>query len=172
MKTCLALLVILMTSCPLVSYGAQRAAVGLELQVTGTTSSGTVRVEIAPSSGKSLRIWEAGNSWGAGRWRVLIIRNGHVETFFENPAQVFTVNVPSFKEIAKGTRLLKVLDLNGGNWCGFGRCSRWDQHGITGQQVTFHSRDMIVVVYDVPPSIEAKDMGVWYGVAATVTTVP
>lgn len=172
MKAYLAVFMILLTSCPLVGYGGDRAAVGLELQITRATPSGIVKLEVAPSPGKSLRIWEAGNSWGAGRWRVLVIRNAQVETFFENPGQVFTVNVPSFREIAKGTRLPQVLDLNGGNWCGFGHCSRWDQHGIAGQQVTFKSGDMIVVVYDVPPSVEAQDMGVWHGVAAAVTTVP
>ena len=172
MKSRFAVLVILLMSGPLVSYGAGGADAGLGLQITQATTSGTIRLEITPSSGQNLRIWDPGNTWGAGRWRVLVVRNGRVETFFQNPGQVFTINVPAYKEIVKGTRLTQELDLNGGNWCTRGQCSRWDQHGIAEREITLQSGDMVVVVYDVPPSAEAKDMGVWDGVAAGVTTVP
>ena len=38
--------------------------------------------------------------------------------------------------------------------------------------VSFEPNDIIVVTYDVPRTDEAVKMGVWYGVAAALITVP
>jgi hypothetical protein len=159
-------------SWPLAAFGAGGAPGGLEIQITGISAAGSVSLDMVSSAGENPRVWEQGNTWGAGRWRVLVIRGGHVETYFQNPGQVFTINVPSYKEIARGGRFAQELNLNGGNWCVVGHCSRWDQHGIAGQEITFKSGDMLIVVYDVPPSVEARDMGVWFGVTSATMTVP
>jgi hypothetical protein len=99
----------------------------------------------------------------------LLIREGKLETFVENPDQGFTRNAPMFKEIAGGAHIEGKLDLSGGNWRGSHR-----------RGVSFESGDVIIVVYDVPKAYgwagapvttEASKMGVWYGVATALTTI-
>jgi hypothetical protein len=144
---------------------------GLELQVTKMSPSGTISVDIRASSGKTLRIWDDEFSLGAGHWRVVIVRSGHIDTFFESPFQVFVKNTPSFKEVAPGQHITKLLDLNGGNWCGLGQCSGWDQRGFGSQKVTLQSGDSVIVTYDVPPTVDAKQMGVWWGAASAISSM-
>jgi hypothetical protein len=100
------------------------------------------------------------NSWGAARWRILVLRNGQLQTFFQNPDRDFTVNLPTFVEIAGGSHLEQSLDLNDGNWRGSER-----------ERVIFNPGDTVVVVYDVPFTPESLKLGVWYGVATTSTVV-
>ena len=164
--------VVLLLSSSLCISEPDHTGSGLKFQITQVAKTGLVRLDMVPSSGQSVRIWKKENSWGAARWRVLVSRNGHVDAYFQNPGQIFTTNVPSYVEIGKDDRLALELDLNAGNWCGLGQCSRWDQHGIAGQEVRFQSGDTVVVVYEVPPSPEARDLAVWWGVGAATTTVP
>ncbi len=133
--------------------------------------SALMTIELENSSKKPLRVWKDSNSWGAARWRVLLIRKGHLETFFQNPDQGFTVNWPEFVEIAGGGHIVQKLDLNGGNWCGLGRCSIYNERGFGGEKVSFESNDMLIIIYDVPSTQEARDEGVWYGVIAATATV-
>ncbi|HEU0046292.1 MAG TPA: hypothetical protein VFQ43_01650, partial [Nitrososphaera sp.] len=58
-----------------------------------------VTLQLENSSKATLRIWKDSNSWGAACWRVLLIRNGRLEVFFQNPDQEFTRNGPAFDEI-------------------------------------------------------------------------
>jgi len=133
--------------------------------------TGNIAVELANPSTKPLKVWKDSNSWGAARWRVLLIRKGHLETFFQNPDQGFTVNWPEFVEIAGGGHIVQKLDLNGGNWCGLGHCSIYNERGFGGEKVSFESNDMLIIIYDVPSTQEARDEGVWYGVIAATATV-
>jgi hypothetical protein len=103
-------------------------------------------------------------------WRVFVIRKGEVEAFFESPIQMFTKNNPTFDEIASNSRLVRELDLNGGNWCGRGQCSWWNERGLGGEQVKLEQEDTVIVTYDVRPTNESKQMNVWIGVTAGVTT--
>jgi hypothetical protein len=64
--------------------------------------SAQMTIEFENSSQKPLRLWEDSNSWGAACWRVLVIRDGRLETFFQNPDQGFTKNNPTFVEIVAG----------------------------------------------------------------------
>jgi hypothetical protein len=143
----------------------------LTLKIRAISPSGGVTAEIYNSSREPIRIWKDSNSWGAARWRVLRVRNGQVETFFQNPEQAFSKNTPSFDEIAGGGHVEQKLDVNRGNWCGFAQCSSYNEQGLAGQKVTFESKDLIIVVYDVPFFPESLQMDVWYGVAVTFTTV-
>jgi hypothetical protein len=111
------------------------------------------------------------NSWGAENWRVVMIRKGQLEVFFQNPHQGFTMNYPDFNEIPGGAHIEQKLNLNGGNWCGFGHCSPWSERGFAGRKASFEPGDLVVVTYDVPFTTEASKMGVWYGVAGALTTV-
>lgn len=132
---------------------------------------GNLVVELANSSKEPLKVWKDSNSWGAARWRVLLIRKGRLETFYQNPNQGFTVNWPESTEIAAGGRIGQKLDLNGGNWCGMGHCSIHSERGFGGKLLTFEPNDTVIVIYDVNVTQEARDHGVWYGVIAATTTV-
>ncbi len=137
MNRCLVVLFLLLV-CMAVPAKAQVSLVtGIELQVERLSPSGVVTVDVVASPEKALRIWDSENSWGAATWRVLVVRNGRIESFFQSPLQIFTVNMPRYTEIAKGGRVTVKLDLNSGNWCGLGYCSRWDQRGFGGQQASF-----------------------------------
>jgi hypothetical protein len=144
---------------------------GLKTEVEEVMPSGSITVRISNSSKDVIKLWKQSNGWGAACWRVLLIRNGRLETFFQNPDQAFTRNVPSFTEIVGGSHIELRLDLNGGNWCGFDHCTSFDQRGFNGKNLSFAPNDLVIVVYDVPYTVEATRLGVWYGFAATSTIV-
>ena len=130
-----------------------------------------VTLQLENSSKATLRIWKDSNSWGAACWRVLLIRNGRLEVFFQNPDQEFTRNGPAFDEIPGGGHLDQKLDLNGGNWCGLGHCSIHSERGFGGKKFNFEPNDTVIVIYHVPVTQEAHDNHVWYGVIAATATV-
>jgi hypothetical protein len=143
----------------------------LKVRIVKTSPSGNIIVELSNASKESLKIWEESNSWGAARWRVLRIRKGLLETFFQNPNQIFTVNFPAVTEIAAGAHIERKLDINGGNWCGLGHCAPYNERGFGGEKISFEQDDMIIVIYDVPPTKEAGKVGAWYGVATAFTAI-
>jgi hypothetical protein len=87
----------------------------LTLKIRALSPPGGVTVEIYNTSREPIRIWKDSNSWGAARWRVLRVRNGQVETFFQNPYRDFSKNTPSFDEVAGGGHAEQKLDVNRGN---------------------------------------------------------
>jgi hypothetical protein len=143
----------------------------LELKIAESSPSGVITIEMNNSSAKPLRIWDESNSWGAARWRVVVIRNGKTQSFFENPDQDFLRNVPTFEEIVHGKQKTHKLDLNDGNWCGLGYCTSYGQRRLTAEQIRLQSGDTIVVSYDVPFAPESLRLGVWYGVALVSKTI-
>jgi hypothetical protein len=147
---------------------AQGPLRNVEARILDISPSARLRIAIHNTGTSPLRIWKEKNSWGAARWRVLRVRDGKLETFFQNPDQLFTRNIPGFTEVQRETSV--ELDLNGGNWCSSLGCSSFDEQGIAGKKVTFQRGDIVFVIFDVPPSEEAVKMGVWYGTVATFTT--
>jgi len=146
--------------------------VGPTMKIEKVSPSGSITLGISNPSDKPLKLWEESNSWGATNWRVLRIRQGQIETFFQNPYQIFTVNAPLFNAIPPGEHLQRKLDLNGGNWCGFGHCASYNEQGFRdGKKVAFEPGDTIIAVYDVPPTKESQELGVWTGVVAAFKTV-
>lgn len=143
----------------------------IKLRATEISRTGKVTLQLINISSKPIKVWKDSNSWGAARWRLLLVRKGQLETFFQNPNEDFTVNYPAFVQIAGGAHIDQKLDLNGGNWCGLGHCGRYDERGFDGQKIALERGDLIVIVYDVPFFPESLSMGVWYGVAATSATV-
>ena len=133
--------------------------------------AGDIVVEILNVSKKPIKLWKDSNSWGAASWRLLLIRNGSLEVFFQNPDQEFTRNGPAFDEIPGGGHLDQKLDLNGGNWCGLGHCSIHSERGFGGKKFNFEPNDTVIVIYHVPVTQEAHDNHVWYGVIAATPTV-
>jgi hypothetical protein len=162
-------LLVLITLVPSLTATKDKAMSNLSLEILKVLPSGAVTVAIGNSSDKPLRLWSESNSWGAAHWRVLLIRKGRLETFFQNPDQGFTRNIPTVSEIAPGAQIQYELDPSKDNWV-----------GPEGQKLNFEPGDMVIVVYDVPKqygwvgapvTLEASKMGVWYGVATAVTTV-
>src|SRR5216684_5836613 len=143
----------------------------VKIEKAEATRTGEITVQILNLSKKPIKLWKDSNSWGAGCWRVLLLRRGQLETFFQSPSQIFTLNRPTFNEIAEGGRLEQKLDLNGGNWCGLGHCAMFFEHGFGGRNVTFEPTDTVIVIYDVPVTQEADDNGVWYGVIAATANI-
>lgn len=150
-----------------VTASAPPPGTNLTIDVAAAVGSGKLTVGITNSSRNTIRIWSESNSWGAMNWRIFVVRNGKVESFFQNPNQLFSKNTPEFNEIKTRQRITRQLDLNGGNWCGRGVCSWWDERGFGGKSVKFERGDTILVVYDVRPTNEAVQMSVWYGVTAS-----
>jgi hypothetical protein len=143
----------------------------LNLTKLEVSRAAQITLQVENSSKAPVRIWRDSNSWGAACWRVLLIRNGRLEVFFQNPDQVFTRNGPAFNEISGGDHLEQKLDLNGGNWCGFGYCSRYNEVGFGGKKLNFETNDVVILTYDVPATQEARDNGVWYGVISATASV-
>jgi hypothetical protein len=141
----------------------------LKIKIVEISRSGEITVGISNSSEEPIRVWRESNSWGAAHWRVLLIRKGQLGTFFQNPDQGFTKNNPAFDEIAAGSHIERKLNLNGENW-----------RGVDSRRIDFESGDTVIVVYDVPKvfgwpdapaTVEAHNMGVWYGVTAAFIKV-
>jgi len=143
----------------------------VKIEKAEAARTGDITVQILNLSKKPIKLWKDSNSWGAGCWRVLLLRSRQLETFFQSPSQIFTVNRPTFNEIPPGGRLEQRLDLNGGNWCGLGHCTRFDQRGFGGKTMSFEPNDTVIVIYDVPATQEGRDNGVWYGVIAATAIV-
>jgi hypothetical protein len=166
--------VLLTTTTVALSVAAQKKETSfsdVSLSVTEVRRSGTVAVDITNASRRTIKIWKDSNSWGAARWRVLRVRNGQVETFFQNPDVYLTKNYPAFDEIVAGGHLDQRLDLNGRSWCRFAHCNSDSEQAPYGPTITFEQGDLVIAVYDVPFTVEAGNSGVWYGVASASTTV-
>jgi hypothetical protein len=113
-----------------------------------------------------------GTVGGSGRWRIFEIRKGHLQTFFQDPAQNFTQNMPTFREIAPGSQVEGKLNPNDGEWCNLGRCrNSYPSYTKNYPKTSFEPGDLIIVDYDVPAFPESLRLGVWWGVAAASTTV-
>jgi hypothetical protein len=143
----------------------------LLMKILGVSRAGTCTIEISSTSKEPTKLWKESNSWGAARWRIVRIRAGQVEVFFQNPDQSFTRNIPTSDEIVRGAHVERKLDLNGGNWCGLGHCSSFDERGLAGKQITFEPNDIVVAIYDVPLTQEATRLNVWHGVISASMTV-
>jgi hypothetical protein len=145
--------VLLLTS----SLGAASASKqkGLELRVHRIDPSGVIDVTLSPSDGTSARVWKSSNSWGAANWRVFAARNGDLFSFREDPDQTFSRNVPAFEEV-QGKKTIS-LNIKGEDWI-----------GPTSGFGAFQEGDIVIVVYDVPATTEARRAGVWYGTVSTL----
>jgi hypothetical protein len=132
----------------------------LQLSIAQASPAGKIMVRATNISQKPLRIWKDTNSWGAARWRVLVIRREQLQTFFQNPDHDFTRNFPSYTELAPGAFFEQTLDLNDGDW-----------RGDTNGKVQFVADDRVVAIYDVPFTTEALNSKVWYGTVAALTTI-
>ena len=133
----------------------------LALSILNTTQAGDINVRLVNSSNEPLRLWTETNIWGAYRWRVIVLREGKVKIFFEDPdGIVFTKNVPTWQEIKGDSFFDMKLQLSGEDW-----------YRPNHVKPDLRAGDQLIVIYDVPPSPEAHKMSVWYGIVAASSTI-
>src|ERR1700688_164855 len=97
---------LILASLLLGSVMAQDKAMNLlEIKIVEVLPSGSITLTVSSRSKGSIKLWDESNSWGAARWRVLRIRKGQLEVFFQNPDQRFTRNIPTSKEFAAGAQI-------------------------------------------------------------------
>jgi hypothetical protein len=123
------------------------------LIVSALHSDGKLSVRIESKNGRSFRLWKDSNSWGAASWRVIVMRQNQISLFYQDPAQMFTRNIPSYAE-HPGVATFE-LDVNQPTWL-----------TTNSKPFSFLSGDIVVALYDVAPSSEAQRFNVWVGVLA------
>jgi hypothetical protein len=153
-------------------YAGEDRATALMLSLKNVSTSGQLTVEILNRQRTPLRVWEDSNSWGAARWRLLCLRKGVLESYYQNPKQSFLFNEPSFHEVKAGGHVEQELNLNAGDWCGTSHCTAGKDRGVDGRMISFEPGDFIIVIYDVPFTPENLRLDVWYGVAVASLKIP
>lgn len=140
------------------SEAIERSMGNLDIRIVAVTPSGVIKVEMAAKKSHGVRVWRESNSWGAARWRVLVVRDGHVSAFVQDPDQIFTRNLPGFIEISGSAQFS--LDPAKSTWL-----------SSAGRSFNVKGGDVIIAIYDVPASKEARDMNVWYGTVVATSTM-
>jgi hypothetical protein len=130
------------------------------LKITLIQPKGILHVRVGNPSHSPLRLWKDSNSWGALRWRVLVVRNGKLITLHQRQEN-FSMNSPELFEVAPGSSITQNLNVNDGTWL-----------TPNARPVRFISGDTVIVVYDVPFEQECLTRDVWYGVASDITQAP
>ncbi len=172
MKTVIGILMVLLGFFGGFAMAEDAPKKGPEIKVTNVLPNARITVTMRNTTKSPLKVWQDWNSWGAMNWRVLVFRNGQLKTYYRNPGQTFTVNFAAFSELAVGAHIDYELDLNGGDWCDPSHCSPYYEKGIGGKMVSLEPNDTIIVIYDVAPTAEAIEKGVWYGMVATRQVYP
>src|ERR1051325_1040498 len=131
---------------------------GLTIRLVKIDHSGHINIDLNNESSKPIRTWDDSNSWGAARWRVLVLSKGRLEGYFQNPNRAFTRNGPGFSEIAGKAHIERTIDLNDGDWCTLDKCPSRDQRGTSVRQVRLEVGDVVIAIYDVPVTGEAREM--------------
>ncbi len=130
---------------------------GLELRLLRVTPPSTVVVELRNVSSAPLRIWRETSSWGVAHWRIMRIRKSAATLLFQYPMYGFTINIPSFDELAPQAALQRVLDLTE---------DTWQSTGTGGK--TIEAGDLVVPFYDVPQQYEGTQRKIWHGAIVAV----
>lgn len=138
----------------------EKAAEPLAIQIVQLSPQGVAKVELINTSKAPIKLFRESNSWGAARWRLLTVREGKLKVYSERLTQIFTRNIPTFDELPPGAHLTKEVDFNGEPW-----------RETSERRISFDPGDMVIIIYDVPMTSEARNLGVWYGVIASLRTV-
>lgn len=146
-------------SCPGDSLDDQ----SLDMVVTKVSDGGAVVVRMRNTSTHDLRIFRESNPWGSGRWRLLIIHGGRLSGFYEYiDKKDLKSETPEYLVLLPGQTTDKFFfALKLFNW-----------HNNDGSKLIFSPGDTIYVIYDVPPSDEVCEMGVWHGFLVTQFSIP
>jgi hypothetical protein len=129
-----------------------------ELMIQKIGRPASIEVRLSPTKNGPTRVWRSSNSWGAANWRVLILRGDSLLLFREDPDQTFSRNFPVFDEL-KTARAI-TLNIKSETWIG-------PIDAFEG----FQSGDKVIAIYDVPVTLDARKLGVWYGTVSAIATV-
>jgi hypothetical protein len=121
----------------------------LELRAGAPWPAGAVL--LTNMDGEDIRIWQTGNQWGDAALSFEILRGASVRRIFPSPRD-YTRNAPSSVVVPPGHGHVLNFDLDDGNW----------DAGAPIETLTAPPAQL-VAVYDIPPSPEAIDQGVWTG---------
>jgi hypothetical protein len=151
----------LLSSIP--ARGLERASpAGLELRVLKVSPPHAVSVELRNSTSQSLRVFSESNRWGAARWRLLRVRGEDVALAYQVPVHAFSRNLPGYDELPAQATWRREFDLDEAAW-----------HTPGPATLMLDPGDLIVVIYDVPVSDEARRLGVWHGaISASMRIIP
>jgi len=133
----------------------------LALRVGKVTPPSGISLTMINTASSPVRLWRESNTWGVAHWRVIRIRAGQATLFYQVPTEGFTRNVPAFDELAGHVSVEIRLDLSGQAWRSTDRSERDVRVG-----------DFLVVVYDVPVTDEAQQLGVWHGAVIGTMSAP
>lgn len=165
MKKILILFFLLMACGNAASNDVSRAC--LELEIIEVEPQGILNVNLSNAEDQKIKVWKDSNSWGFARWRVIRIREGKSEIYYQNPERVFTRNIPSYNFVERDKPIKIRLDLNDGEWCKQeNSCERVEEKTGRFDRVEFKSSDFLIIIFDVPRTTEALTLDVWYGVVA------
>jgi len=133
---------------------------GPTLTVLFASVAGVVSVELRNNTKAPLKLFKSANSWGATPWRVLLIRDGKLTSYFlTSRDQAFTRNGPAFNVLGVGDRFRYELDVN---------THVWYHHGEGDVSFSPRNGDLLIVSYDIGDTDEAHIYKVWYGVVSTM----
>lgn len=122
----------------------------LDMKIVELTDPGRIKIEVRQTEGRSFRLWNDSNSWGAARWRVLILRGDELTALVQQRPPAFTRNGPGYSEYLTNFSLELIL-------------TESDWATIKGSFGGFNHEDQVIVIYEVPVTQEAFKFGVWHG---------
>lgn len=131
------------------SMNQESLAIHIELRSSAPQPRGAVVLVNMDST--PIRVWRTGNQWGDTALSFEVLRGERTLHIVRRP-QDYTRNVPSPVEVPAATRHEWPFDLGDGQW---EADAPIDQLTVADAQ--------LVAVYDIPPSPEAVEHGVWTG---------
>jgi len=133
----------------------------IELLITKVTRPTHLDVRVENRANVPVRIFRDYVSFGWARWRVIVVRNGKLREYMQNPDREFTKNGPEYNEIPVGGGHAFDFDFSSDDWTCSGECK---DKGIM-------PNDTAILIYDVPMTLQARRFGVWYGSRAAVISL-
>lgn len=165
MKNFLRLLLLFLVCGNAASVDASRSY--LNLEITSVEAKGILEVVLKNTNDEKIKIWKDSNSWGFARWRVIRIREGKIDVYYQNPERVFTRNIPSYNFVERENPIKMRFDLNDGEWCKQeNSCGNAEEKNSQFSHFDFKPSDFLIIIFDVPRTTEALSLDVWYGVTA------
>lgn len=123
----------------------------LRLELRSGPPRPTGVVVLANEAGADARVWRPGNRWGDTALSFEVEHDGRVGHITRRE-QVYTINVPRSFVLPEGSSHALPFDLGDGEW----------EAEIPIDQLIVPEAQL-VAVFDVPPSPEAMEHGVWIG---------
>lgn len=135
--------------------------VNLEMHILETDESSSIKLKFDNKSEKDVNIWKESNSWGYGRWRILVLQDNKViGVIVQSADEDFTRNIPEYTTLQPHSALSVTLNLRDGRWS-----------TVEGKAISLLPGETVIVLYTVPDSNESDKFNVWHGIVGDVVTV-